>query len=109
MLLLVALCIATIIGSRSIASESNLSELNKLKAESFKLKTKLAQCQATVNDRENRILSYELSNEQAKLVEEFRKQMDPKKEYIFDWDSLSFRMPSQREKVRGTNSSSPDQ
>lgn len=69
---------------------ASLSELQQLKAENFQLKVQLAQCSATVADRENRLKSVELSSEQLKLEKEFREQLHAKETDKFDWTNLSF-------------------
>jgi hypothetical protein len=68
-----------------------LTEVQKLKAENFNLKVKIAQLNATLQDRENKLLSVELSNEQTKLLEEFRKQLKANEKQEFDWSTLSFK------------------
>lgn len=71
--------------------EAKLTEIQKLKAENFQLKVQLAQARATIADRENRILSIELSNEQLVLEKEFRERLKPNEKDKFDWSSLSFK------------------
>lgn len=77
-----------------IEKKPELTELQKLKAENLKLKVALAQTQATLQDRENKLVSYELSSEQAKLVEEYRKQLNAKENEVFDWEKLVFNLPA---------------
>jgi predicted nuclease with TOPRIM domain len=68
--------------------KKELTELQKLKAENFKLKVQLVQLNATLQDRENKLASIELTQEQAKLNEEFIKQLGCKKDESLNWDSL---------------------
>jgi hypothetical protein len=94
-LVLIVLCIVSIIGSRSVSVQESipakqLSEIQKLKAENFKLRVELAKAKALIADRDNKILSLELSNEQQKLLEEFKQALEPKDGTIFDWDKLAY-------------------
>jgi hypothetical protein len=92
-LVLIVLCIVSIIGSRSVSvqdEKKELSEIQKLKAENFKLRVELAKAKALIADRDNKILSLELSNEQQKLLEEFKQALEPKDGTIFDWDKLAY-------------------
>jgi hypothetical protein len=95
-LVLIVLCIVSTIGSRSVSvqdEKKELSEIQKLKAENFKLRVELAKAKALIADRDNKILSLELSNEQQKLLEEFKQALEPKDGTIFDWDKLAY-LPS---------------
>ena len=74
-------------------SQEGLNEIQKLKAENFQLRIKLAQCNAEKQDKENKIQSIELTNEQNKLIEEFRNQLGAKAEEKFDWNCLCFTPP----------------
>lgn len=68
----------------SLASASDkLSELQKLKAENFKLKNQLLQCQVSAS---NDLLSKERFN----LIEEFRQTIGATNEEVFDWNTLTF-------------------
>ena len=58
------------------AAEQGLSEIQKMKAENFKLKTQLVQCQLNV--------------EQAALTSEFAKTLNAPVGSQFNWNSLSF-------------------
>lgn len=73
------------------AQDKSLTELQKLKAENFQLKIQIAQLKATIQDKENKIASYELTAEQLKLIEEFRKQLDANEKDTFDWSCLCFK------------------
>lgn len=92
MLALVALCVVIITDSLSAQDDkTQLNELQKLKAENFQLKVKVASCNATLTDRENRLTSIELTNEQSKLVEEFRKSLNAQDTDTFDWSTFTFK------------------
>lgn len=75
-----------------------LTAEQKLKAENFQLKVQIAQLTATVQDREQRLASMQLSAEQAALIEEFRAVLKPEKDATFDWRSLTFTAPPKDEK-----------
>lgn len=90
MLLLVLLCIAITTGN---LNAQELNETQKLKAENFLLKVELAKARATVADRDNKLASIELTNEQQKLVEEFRKALKADEKDLFDWTTLTFSKP----------------
>lgn len=79
---------------KSVTEKNELTEIQRLKAENFKLKVQLTQCQATVNDRENKLSSFELTKEQNELVNEFRKTLGALDSEIFDWSCLCFKPPS---------------
>lgn len=71
--------------------QTSLSELQKLKAENLQLKYTLANCNATVNDRNNKLDSISLSAEQTKLEKEFRETLHAKETDKFDWTTLNFK------------------
>jgi len=64
--------------------EKGLTEIQKLKAENFKLTTQLIACQNNQNQAV-------LKNAQAELVEDFRKTLGAKDEEVFDWNTLTFK------------------
>ena len=72
-------------------NNGQLTELQKLKAENFQLRVKLGQCSASLSDRENRLLSIELTNEQNNLVNEFRETLKASQDDKFDWACLCFK------------------
>lgn len=72
----------------------DLNEHQKLKIENLKLKIAVAQLQATLADRESKLASVELSNEQSKLLVELRKQLGADEKDTFDWDKLVFIKPA---------------
>lgn len=77
----------------SIASSQEslkLSELQLLKADNFKLRVQVEQLKAQLLDREAKLKSIELTNEQAKLVEEFRIELKADPTDVFDWNTLTF-------------------
>ncbi len=80
----------------SAEDKKELSEVQKLKAENFQLRVQVAQLTATLQDRENRIKSAELTDEQSKLVEEFKKALKAKDNEVFDWPTLSFKLPNKK-------------
>jgi predicted nuclease with TOPRIM domain len=90
-MLLLVLIFSVIIIDNLSADKLELTELQKLKVENFQLKVSLTQCNATVSDRENRLKSIELTNEQSKLIEEFRKTLKADDKQEFDWTNLSFK------------------
>jgi chemotaxis protein histidine kinase CheA len=70
---------------------TSLSELQRLKAELLQAKIVIAQLRATLADREARLASIELTQEQEKLVEEFRRALNADPMSPFDWTTLTFR------------------
>lgn len=66
-----------------VATSDKLTELQRARAEIFKLKSQLLQCQVSVGNSE-------LSKEQSILIEEFRKELGGGNEEIFDWNTLTF-------------------
>ena len=72
-------------------SKPVLSELSRLKADNFKLKVQLTQCNVSLNDRNAKIASSDLTAEQQKLVIEFKKELGiTDEEVAFNWDTLTF-------------------
>lgn len=67
-----------------------LTEIQTLKADNFKLRVQLTQCNATLNDRNNKLDSINLTEEQKKLEQEFRETLHAKETDKFDWSTLSF-------------------
>lgn len=76
----------------------SLTEIQKLKAENFLLKVELVKIRATLQDRENKLASIELTNEQNALVEEYRKELQANKDDVFDWSALNFHPPTKPSK-----------
>ena len=70
-----------------------LSELSQLKAENFKLKTQLTQCRVDLLDRESRLASSDLTGEQSRLEQQFRKELNCKSTDKFNWTSLKCEAP----------------
>lgn len=87
---------ASIIIAQEKNDEPKLTEIQQLKAKVFQLEVQLAQCSATVNDRENRLKSIDLSSEQSKLEKEFREQLHAKETDKFDWTNLTFTKPESK-------------
>lgn len=73
-----------------------LTEVQKLKAENFQLRVQLAQCNATISDREARLKSAELTAEQQNLLNEFRIQLKANEKDTFDWTTLTFTSSSSK-------------
>lgn len=84
------------------------SENLRLRAEILKLKTEVAQKDATIknlqtylqifqgaltNNPENQARSLELTAEQAKLETEFRALLKPKENEVFNWTTLKYEKP----------------
>lgn len=67
-----------------VPSEQKLTELQNLKADNFLLKAQLNSCMGRINE-------ISLTNEQDKLIEEFRQQFGATKEQEWDWASKSFK------------------
>lgn len=74
-----AIAFIVFFGSIVIASEESLTELQKSKAEGFKLEQQLFQCQAQLS-------SMLLTNKKAQLEKEFT---NDDKEKSFNWDSFA--------------------
>ena len=74
-----------------------LTSEQKLRAELFQAKITIAQLKAELQDRENKLASLNLTIEQQKLIEEFRKQLNANEKQEFDWISLTFK-PIQSDK-----------
>lgn len=75
----------------ALAADSELSDLQQLKAENFRLRVHVAELRATLADREARLASMELSQLQTALVEEFRKTVGSGPSATFDWTTLRFK------------------
>lgn len=69
--------LALTIGAQSINKDKELSVEQKLRADNFRLRAQLSQCQ--------------LTSEQSKLVDEFRKSLNKKEGDEFDWNLLTFK------------------
>lgn len=69
---------------------TELDEIRKLKAQVHLLEIKLGQCNASLVDRENRLLSVKLSSDQKNLEEEFRKFLGAESSDKFNWNTLKF-------------------
>lgn len=67
-----------------------LSEVQRLKAENFQLTIEVAQLKATLAERENRLLSIDLSLRQTALVDEFRATLKAAPTATFNWSTLTF-------------------
>jgi hypothetical protein len=78
-------------GQAAPADNSGLSEVQRLKAELLQAKVAIAQLRATLADREARLASIELTQEQEKLVQEFRQTLKADAKAQFDWTTLSFK------------------
>ena len=70
--------------------EAKLTELQSLKAENFKLKVQLSQCNVNLVDAQSKLNNFSLTDEQAKLIEEFRKTLKAGKDDVFNWGTLTF-------------------
>lgn len=77
---------------------SVLTELDVLKADNHLLRVQLAQCGATVADRETRLASATLSADQTRLEAEFRARLKPVAGAIFNWTTKQFDAPVSQEK-----------
>lgn len=67
-----------------------LTEVAQLKAELHEMRVRLAQCSATVADREARLASFELMAERTALEKEFRELLKPADGATFDWKTKVF-------------------
>jgi hypothetical protein len=65
-----------------------LSELTKLKVENFKLKNQLVQCQVDLLDRESKLASKELTNQQSSLEQQMRLELKCNTTDKFNWSTL---------------------
>lgn len=81
------ICILVLLSIAYANENRELSELSKLKAENFKLRTQLVQCSIKVQDTS-------LASEQAQLIDQFRKELNADNEQVFDWNSLTFNSKS---------------
>lgn len=70
--------------------DPKLTELQSLKAENFKLKVQLTQCNVNLSDAQSKLNNSSLTDEQAKLIEEFRKTLKAGKDDVFNWNTLTF-------------------
>lgn len=77
-------------------AKHELTEVQKLKAENFQLKIQVAQLRVTVSDRETKLAQFELTIEQQKLVDEFRKQLNADEKDTFNWTTLKFDSPGKK-------------
>lgn len=89
--ILIAFLIALTSAYGAAAQDVKLSELSKLKVENLKLKAVVAQCKSDMAGKDATIASFELSAEQKKLLDEFRKELNAEETDIFDWNSLTFK------------------
>ena len=64
-----------------------LTELQKLKVENFKLRVTVAQLNATIVDRNNELLGIQLTKEQLALTAELEASAPA---HTFDWDKAEF-------------------
>ena len=83
----IAGCVSALL---SAGPQPALSTEQKLRAELAQLKAQQFQCVSTLQAREARLKSIELSVEQATLVEEFRKALQATATDVFNWTSLTF-------------------
>ena len=69
---------------------AELSELSRLKAENFLLRTQLTQCRVDLLDRESKIASATLTGQQSKFEVEFMKELGCNTEtQKFNWQTLA--------------------
>ena len=88
--LIIVLCLTF---PNSIHADELTSE-QKLRAENFQLKVTIAQLRSQLQERDNKLASLELTTEQQKLLDEFRKQLNAKEDEVFDWNTLTFKPKS---------------
>lgn len=72
-----------------LLAQEKLTNEQLVKADLFKTKVALAQCQAELADRNNQIASAQLTSEQKTNEEEFKKQLKCKDNEKFDWTTLT--------------------
>lgn len=65
-------------------SPIELTEVQKLKADNFQLKIQLGNCKLNLQSKE-------FVEEQGKLIEEFRKQLQANPTDLFDWSCYCFK------------------
>ncbi len=72
---------------------ADLTSEQKLKKENFELKVQNAQLLATLQDRENRLRSVELSQERADLLADFSKTLNCADGEAVNWQTLTCEAP----------------
>jgi hypothetical protein len=74
-----------------------LTAEQQLKAENFRLKVEVAQLKATLADRESRLASAALSDEQVKLAAEFVAAMGGAPGDTWDWQTMTLKRAAKPE------------
>jgi hypothetical protein len=89
-LMLLVMCSITASPLILHSQTNKLSEISRLKAENFKLKTAVLACRVEEASYSNSVEQAKLKVESVDLEKEFREELKVNEKDLFDWNTLSF-------------------